>query len=56
MSKSNKEILKEFIQQVMIEKKVELMDTYHDLEYVWHRSPYVGIGFSSDDSQAPGSL
>ena len=63
MSKTNKEIVQGFFDQVINQKRIDLWDEYISKDYVSHAAPYVGMGLSTHTSSdkitvtsvAPGS-
>ena len=48
--KSNDEIIKDIIEQVVNQKKLDIYDEYFSQDYVSRGTPYVGMGFSVDSS------
>lgn len=48
MSKSNKQIFRDFIEKVMNTQQFELVHDYLTEECVFHTPPYVGVGFMRD--------
>lgn len=50
MSKTNKEIVQGFFEQVVNEKRMDLWDEYISKDYVSHAAPYVGMGLSARTS------
>ena len=63
MSKTNKEIVQSFFDQVVNQKRIDLWDEYISKDYVSHAAPYIGMGLSTHTSSdkitvtsvAPGS-
>jgi predicted SnoaL-like aldol condensation-catalyzing enzyme len=50
MGKKNKQIVRDFYQKVINEKRVDLIDDFLSDDYVFHSPPYVGLGFVPDVS------
>lgn len=50
MSKSNKEINIEFVEEVLNKKKIDKFNDYYSKDCVFHVSPYIGLGFNSGDN------
>ena len=48
MSKSNKQIFEEFVDQVLNKKNFDLIHEYMDEGCTFHTPPYVGLGFIPD--------
>jgi len=48
--KSNDEIIKDIIEQVVNQKKLDIYDEYFSQDYVSRGAPYIGMGFSVDSS------
>jgi predicted SnoaL-like aldol condensation-catalyzing enzyme len=55
MSNSNKNVVLEFYEEVINNKKVDKFNNYFSEDYVFHASPYVGLGMNTDDSE-PGKV
>jgi len=51
MSKTNKEIVQGFFDQVINQKRMELWDDYISKDYVSHAAPYIGMGLSTQTSE-----
>ena len=47
MSKTNKEIVQSFFDQVVNQKRIDLWDEYISKDYVSHAAPYIGMGLST---------
>lgn len=50
MSKSNTEVCREFIEQVVNAKQLDLLDEFFSPDFVYHTPPFVGMGIITDDS------
>ena len=50
MSKTNKEIVQGFFNQVINQKRMDLWDEYISKDFVSHAAPYIGMGFTEDSS------
>ena len=48
--KSNVEIIQDTIEQVVNQKKIDLWDQYFSQDYISRGAPYIGMGFSRDNS------
>ncbi len=48
--KSNVEIIKDIIEQVVNQKKLDIYDQYFSQDYVSRGAPYIGMGLSVDSS------
>ena len=50
MSKTNKQIFEEFVDQVLNKKNFDLINEYMEERCTFHTPPYVGLGFHPDTS------
>ena len=49
--KTNVEIIRETIEQIVNQKKINKWDHYFDSEYIARGAPFIGMGFSRDTSE-----
>ena len=50
MGKKNKKIIQRLYDEVLNEKRVDLLDEFFSEDYAYHSAPYVGLGFVPDVS------
>lgn len=50
MSRSNKQVILDFVEVILNQKHIERIDEYFDPETIFHTGPYVGIGYSREDT------
>jgi predicted SnoaL-like aldol condensation-catalyzing enzyme len=50
MSKTNKEIVQGFFDQVINQKRMDAFDDYFSKDYVSHSPPYIGMGLSTQNT------
>ena len=48
--KSNTEVIRDVIEQVVNQKRIDIWDQYFSHDYIARGAPYVGMGFSADSS------
>ena len=50
MSKTNKEIVQSYLDQVVNQKRIDLWDEYISKDFVSHAAPYIGMGLTANPS------
>jgi len=50
MTKTNSSILRGFVDEVINQRRLDLLPKYLSQEYVGHGTPYVGLGIAPDYS------